>query len=149
MHAGVLIDQNLIFFLGYSTLAFTEKLAIWHPIIKGLESNGFNRYTQTMHLLVAGVLNKMQFRYNPDLKELDNETLDDDVSKEKCFLFRYSIKYSYSFRLKMQTEWQQYLTQCIETIAMVAEVRPIQVFEQVVSTSRPSLYSCAYLFKLK
>lgn len=33
----------------------------------------------------------------------------------------------------MQTEWQQYLTQCIETIALVAEVRPLQVFEQVVS----------------
>lgn len=33
----------------------------------------------------------------------------------------------------MLTEWQQYLTQCIETIALVAEVRPLQVFEQVVS----------------
>lgn len=38
-----------------------------------------------MHLLVAGVLNKMQFRYNPDLKELDNETLDDDVSQKYVF----------------------------------------------------------------
>lgn len=34
----------------------------------------------------------------------------------------------------MMTEWQQYLTQCIETIALVAEVLPLQVFEQVVST---------------
>lgn len=32
---------------------------------------------------------------------------------------------------QMLTEWQQYLTQCIETIALVAEVRPSQVFEQV------------------
>lgn len=31
----------------------------------------------------------------------------------------------------MLTDWQQYLTQCIETIALVAEVRPLQVFEQV------------------
>lgn len=31
----------------------------------------------------------------------------------------------------MLTEWQQYLTQCIETIALVAEARPLQVFEQV------------------
>lgn len=38
----------------------------------------------------------------------------------------------------MQTEWQQYLTQCIETIALVAEVQPLQVFEQVVSVTQLS-----------
>lgn len=31
----------------------------------------------------------------------------------------------------MLTDWQHYLTQCIETIAMIAEVKPLQVFEQV------------------
>lgn len=33
----------------------------------------------------------------------------------------------------METEWQQYLTQCIETIAAVAEIHPEQVFDLVVS----------------
>lgn len=42
----------------------------------------------------------------------------------------------------METEWQHYLTQCIETIVLVAEARPIQVFEQVVSVFR-------FLFHLK
>lgn len=31
----------------------------------------------------------------------------------------------------MLTDWQHYLSQCIETIALVAEVKPLQVFEQV------------------
>lgn len=31
----------------------------------------------------------------------------------------------------MQTDWQQFLTQCIETIALVAEYKPQQVFQQV------------------
>lgn len=33
----------------------------------------------------------------------------------------------------METEWQHYLSQCIETIVLIAEARPVQVFEQVVS----------------
>lgn len=33
----------------------------------------------------------------------------------------------------MLTDWQHYLTQCIETIALIAEVKPLQVFEQVYS----------------
>lgn len=33
----------------------------------------------------------------------------------------------------MLTDWQHYLNQCIETIALVAEVKPLQVFEQVYS----------------
>lgn len=65
----------------YAPLPFTEKLTIWHPIITGLAARGFGRYTQTMHLLVAGILRKMQFRNDLDeLKTLDNESLDDDVS---------------------------------------------------------------------
>lgn len=39
---------------------------------------------------------------------------------------------------QMLTDWQHYLTQCIETIALVAEVKPKEVFEQVYSEwSRP------------
>ncbi|XP_031625440.1 exportin-6-A [Contarinia nasturtii] len=117
------IDDEIVFpefitalysftFESYAPLPFTEKLTIWHPIITGLASSGFGRYTQTMHLLVAGILQKIQFRVDlEELKTLDNENLDDD----------------------MLTDWQHYLTQCIETIALVAEVKPLQVFEQVYS----------------
>lgn len=68
-------------FESYAPLLFTEKLAIWHPLISGLAPRGFGRYTQTMHLLVAGILQKIQFRVDlEELKTLDNESLDDDVS---------------------------------------------------------------------
>lgn len=78
-------------FACYGALAFTEKLGIWHPIISGLAANGFGRYTQTMHLLVSGILHKIQFRFDPELKILDNENLDDDVSDA-----RHLISNSYS-----------------------------------------------------
>lgn len=45
--------------------------------MKGLQTNNLNRYSTH---LVSGVLRKIQFRYDPELKELDNETVDDDVS---------------------------------------------------------------------
>lgn len=67
----------------YAPLQFPEKLAIWHPLISGLAQRGFGRYTQTMHLLVAGILQKIQIRNEDDVNELrtlDNESLDDDVS---------------------------------------------------------------------
>lgn len=68
-------------FESYAPLPFTEKLTIWHPIISGLATRGFGRYTQYMHLLVAGILQKIQFRVDlEELKTLDNESLDDDVS---------------------------------------------------------------------
>lgn len=65
----------------YAPIPFTEKIAIWHPFISGLATRGFGRYTQTMHLLVAGILQKIQFRNDLDeqLKRLDNKSLDDDV----------------------------------------------------------------------
>lgn len=79
-------------FESYAPLPFTEKLTIWHPIITGLAPRGFGRYTQTMHLLVAGILQKIQFRQlnNLDLKQLDNENLDDDVS-ESATLDKFSL----------------------------------------------------------
>lgn len=67
-------------FESYAPLLLTEKLCIWHPIITGLGPRGFERYTQTMHLLVADILQKIQFRVNPQLKTLDNDNFDDDVS---------------------------------------------------------------------
>lgn len=69
-------------FESYAPLQFTERLTIWHPIINRLATRGLGRYTQTMHLLVAGILQKIQFRLDErkELIELDNESLDDDVS---------------------------------------------------------------------
>lgn len=96
----------------YAPQSFTEKLSIWHPLITGLAPREFGQHIQIIHLLVAGILQKIQFRLHfEQLKDLDNENLDDDLL----------------------TDWQQYLTQCIETIALVAEVKPLQVFEQVYS----------------
>lgn len=84
-----------------------------------MAQRGFGQHTQIMHLLVAGILQKIQFRNDEVSKELnylDNDSLDDD----------------------MLTEWQHYLTQCIETIALVAEAKPLQVFEQVyIEWSKP------------
>lgn len=80
-------------FESYAPLPFTEKLSIWHPIINGLKPRGFGRYTQTMHLLVAGILQKMQFRNdhlnseNESLRTLDNDSLDDDVSSRLSTFF--------------------------------------------------------------
>lgn len=81
----------------YAPLTFTEKLSIWHPIITGLATRGFGRYTQTMHLLVAGILQKIQFRVDPkELQTLDNEIHDDDVGLQNAFKskFVFSIENS-------------------------------------------------------
>lgn len=66
---------------GYGALAFTERLSIWCPIIRGLAVSGFGRYVDIVQLLVLGILRKMQFRFDQDaeLDVLDNESLDDDV----------------------------------------------------------------------
>lgn len=70
------------FAIGYGALAFTERLSIWCPIIRGLATSGFGRYVDIVQLLVLGILRKMQFRFDQDaeLDVLDNESLDDDVS---------------------------------------------------------------------
>lgn len=76
---------------GYSHFAFSEKLSIWHPIIKGLGPRGFGRYSDAMHLLVSGILLKIQMRHDPELNDIDNETLDDDVRLSFFFFFFYRI----------------------------------------------------------
>lgn len=74
------IFLNLLF-LGYGALAFTERLAIWCPMIQGLSARGCDRYIEIVQLLVSGILRKMQFRFDQDseLDVLDNDSLDDDV----------------------------------------------------------------------
>lgn len=73
----------MIEFVGYGALAFTERLAIWCPMIQGLSATGCERYIEIVQLLVSGILRKMQFRFDQDseLDILDNDSLDDDVSK--------------------------------------------------------------------
>lgn len=44
-----------------------------------------HRYEDALVLLLTEVLNRIQFRYNQaQLEELDDETLDDDVSSTVC-----------------------------------------------------------------
>lgn len=46
-----------------------------------MSKTGFGRFTEIFHLLVKGILQKIQFRFDQesDLDVLDNESLDDDV----------------------------------------------------------------------
>lgn len=76
---------NQFTFSCYGALTFTERLAIWLPIIKSFSSSGFGRFTEKIIGLVSCTLRKMQFQYDQDmqLEVLDNEDLDDDVG----FLF--------------------------------------------------------------
>lgn len=104
-------------FNSYGALAFTERLSIWVPIIKGLLANGgFKQYTDIMMALLNGILEKMQFQndQNDYLEMLDNSILDDD----------------------METEWQHFLTQCIEVIALLAEGHPEPVMQVIVDAWR-------------
>ncbi|XP_037936402.1 exportin-6 [Teleopsis dalmanni] len=89
-------------------LDFTEKLEIWTPIIKGLVLNKkLCRYNDIMNSLIGEILCRIQFEYNKaELELLDNENLEDNV----------------------QTEWQQYSTSAIETIALIGESRPCECF---------------------
>uniref|UniRef100_A0A6B2EEA4 Putative nuclear transport receptor crm1/msn5 importin beta superfamily n=1 Tax=Phlebotomus kandelakii TaxID=1109342 RepID=A0A6B2EEA4_9DIPT len=105
-------------FAGYGALAFTERLAIWTPIVKALLP-GFGVYRDLLMSLVAGTVNKMQFQNDQNeglLELLDNSTLDDDL----------------------ETEWQHFLTQCIETVALIAEGSPEPVLEIVLNAWKAS-----------
>lgn len=102
----------------YGALAFTERLNIWLPIIKSLLGNGggFKQYTDILMALLDVVLERIQFQKDRSefLEMLDNVILDDDL----------------------ETEWQHFLTQCIEVMALLAEGRPEQVLEVVVNAWR-------------
>lgn len=104
-------------FNSYGALAFTERLNIWVPIVKTLGGGGgFKNYTDLMMALLNGILEKMQFQHDQTeyLEVLDNSQLDDD----------------------METEWQHFLTQCIEVVALIGEGRPEQVMEVIVGAWR-------------
>lgn len=108
-------------FAAYGALAFTERLAIWCPLVRGLSATGEGA-AEIIQLLVSGILRKFQFRFDQDaeLDTLDNECdsgggggggADGGTAEE--------------------SEWQQYLRQCIDTIVLIGERRPVPVFEQV------------------
>ncbi|XP_018802628.1 PREDICTED: exportin-6 [Bactrocera latifrons] len=102
-------------------LDFMEKLEIWTPIIKGLMlSSKQNRYNDVLYQLVVEIMRRILFEFNKsELELLDNELIEENT----------------------QTEWQQFLSQCIECIALVGESRPNAVFAQVSAHwSRPHVY---------
>ncbi|XP_059609404.1 exportin-6 [Phlebotomus argentipes] len=106
-------------FAGYGALAFTERLTIWTPIVKVLLPKGFGVYNDLLMSLAAGTINKMQFQNDQNegfLELLDNSTLDDDL----------------------ETEWQHFLTQCIESVALIAEGSPEPVLEIVLNAWKAS-----------
>ncbi|PSN44668.1 Exportin-6 [Blattella germanica] len=88
---------------------FYRCLEVWSIFLDHMHIRGTptERYQEAFVLLVQEILVKMQFKHNrSQLEELDDETLDDDE----------------------QTEWQRYLRQCIEIVAKVAELAPMETY---------------------
>ncbi|KAH8234528.1 hypothetical protein KR038_008564, partial [Drosophila bunnanda] len=108
----------------HGALDFTEKLEIWTPIIKGIaqQPTKVARFNQVLTQLVDEIMRRTQFEANkPELEVLDNELMEDDTSA---------------------TEWQQFLDQCFESLALLANTRGAHVvFAQVFAHwSRPQMY---------
>ncbi|XP_016971893.1 exportin-6 isoform X1 [Drosophila rhopaloa] len=108
----------------HGALDFTEKLEIWTPIIKGIAQQPakITRFNNVLTQLVDEIMRRTQFEANrPELEVLDNELMEDDASA---------------------TEWQQFLDQCFESLALLANTRGAHiVFAQVYNHwSRPQMY---------
>ncbi|XP_017067628.1 exportin-6 isoform X2 [Drosophila eugracilis] len=108
----------------HGALDFTEKLEIWTPIIKGIAQQPakITRFNNVLTQLVDEIMRRTQFEANkPELEVLDNELMEDDTSA---------------------TEWQQFLDQCFESLALLANTRGAHiVFAQVYNHwSRPQMY---------
>ncbi|XP_041979043.1 exportin-6 [Aricia agestis] len=89
---------------------FVSCLEIWIQFIDVLKPEDTVKYWEALQALVVGVLNKIQFQHNKaQLQHLDNDTCDDDG----------------------ETEWQTFLKHCIECIARVADIAPLEVFTAV------------------
>ncbi|CAH0585650.1 unnamed protein product [Chrysodeixis includens] len=86
---------------------FVNCLDIWIQFMDILKPEDTPKYWEALQALVNGVLNKIQFQHNKaQLQHLDNDVCDDDG----------------------ETEWQTFLKHCIECIARVAELAPLDVF---------------------
>jgi hypothetical protein len=80
--------EFLLYLFNYTfsgiSLTFTERLAIWVPIISSSKEKVIGRYTETTIQLVSNIYRKMQFQYEEnELDLLDTEDLDENVG----FLF--------------------------------------------------------------
>ncbi|KAL1399746.1 hypothetical protein pipiens_007958 [Culex pipiens pipiens] len=105
-------------FYGYGALAFTERLTIWTPIVRGFSSDcggtvSSGKHADKLLALASGTVKRMLFQYDFDqqLDMLDGEELDDDN----------------------ETELQHFFNQCIDTIAQIAEIEPVRVYDVVFS----------------
>ncbi|XP_021696427.1 exportin-6-A isoform X2 [Aedes aegypti] len=104
-------------FFGYGALAFTERLTIWTPIVQSFaamaENGAVSKHSDKLISLASGTMKRMLFQYDFDqqLEMLDNEELDDDN----------------------ETELQHFFNQCIDTIALIAEIEPIRVYDMAFS----------------
>lgn len=92
-----------------STIPLSERLETWKPLLKVFASSGgkSERYIESYIVCVGHILRVMRIEVLNPIYE--DETLDEN----------------------MQTKWQQYIAPCIEVIALVAEMRPNQTFNQV------------------
>ncbi|CAH2096124.1 unnamed protein product [Euphydryas editha] len=89
---------------------FVSCLDIWIQFIDVLKPEDTPKYWEALQALVISVLNKIQFQHNKSqLQHLDNDICDDDG----------------------ETEWQTFLKHCIECIARVADLAPLEVFSAV------------------
>ncbi|XP_045498530.1 exportin-6 [Colias croceus] len=89
---------------------FISCLDIWLQFIDVLKPEDTAKYWEALQALVNGILNKIQFQHNKaQLQQLDNDVCDDDG----------------------ETEWQTFLKHCIECIARVADLAPLEVFTAV------------------
>ncbi|EDW66351.2 exportin-6-A [Drosophila virilis] len=110
----------------HGALDFTEKLDIWTPIIKVIAEQPTQMtafHGDMMMKLVDEIMRRTQFEINkPELELLDNELMEDDQTPT--------------------TEWQQFLDQCFECLALLASTRGAHiVFAQVFAHwSRPQTY---------
>ncbi|XP_072949316.1 exportin-6-A [Epargyreus clarus] len=89
---------------------FVNCLEIWIQFVDILKPEDTPKYWEALQALVNGVLNKIQFQHNKSqLQYLDNDVCDDDG----------------------ETEWQTFLKHCIECIARVGDLAPLDVFTAV------------------
>ncbi|CAH0715485.1 unnamed protein product, partial [Brenthis ino] len=95
---------------------FVSCLDIWIQFIDVLKPEDTPKYWEALQALVNGILNKIQFQHNKaQLQHLDNDVCDDDG----------------------ETEWQTFLKHCIECIARVADLAPLDVFTAVAPVESP------------
>ncbi|XP_055587091.1 exportin-6-A isoform X2 [Uranotaenia lowii] len=118
-HFPATIYLNSLFqytFFGYGALAFTERLTIWTPIIKtqvATEGGSGGKHSDKLLALASGTVKRMLFQYDFDqqLEMLDSEELDEDN----------------------ETELQHFFDQCTDTVALIAEIEPVRVYDIVFS----------------